>query len=323
MPNASPEISSVSDALAALGRKGISTPRHPVLRGPAGTLLSVAIFDPQGKVSWHGAWVTSHGIEFLNPVDDEPGSLIAPGASSGGVPLPEPTRRLAALLGRALLSYLEQLENLDARMSTLQAEERKTPISEVGALQRSAALVNEQLARVLSMIAELSGALGSGFPELEDVLPSLEVEADRLQQLSTSLSQTFRDVVLLRSAEEANRIAEAANELGRISNRIASLQNTSNIRMLGIAYLAFVIALISVVVLIPNTAATILGMPSAAWVPGLWVDVILVVLAVIPIVVVFSRSWVLRVMRDLRGSEARATEGIEDLPELPSSGPKA
>jgi hypothetical protein len=184
-------------------------------------------------------------------------------------------------------------------------------------------MVREQIARVLSLVAELDGPVGSGFPDLSEVLPSLEVEAERLLELSGSIAQTLRDVVLLRNAEDANRIAEAANELGRISNRIASLQNTSNIRMLGIAYLAFVIALISVVVLIPNTAATILGMPSAAWVPGLWVDIILIVLAVVPLVIVFSRGWVVRVLRDLQGSERRATEGIDDLPELPSTGPKA
>jgi hypothetical protein len=315
-------ISSVEDAMGVLGRRGATVPRHPILRGPAGTLLSVALFDPQGKISWHGVWITSEGIEYLAPVEDEPGTLIAPGGSTGAVPLPEPTRRLGALLGRALLSYLERLEDLDARLSALLAAPDPTPISQVGALQRSAALVREQIARVLSLVAELEGPVGSGFPELSEVLPSLEVEADRLLELSTSLAQTLRDVVLLRNAEDANRIAEAANEIGRISNRIASLQNTSNIRMLGIAYLAFVIALISVVVLIPNTAATILGMPSAAWVPGLWVDLILVVLAVVPLVLVFSRGWVLRVLRDLRGSEVRATEGIADLPELPSAGPK-
>ncbi len=323
MAEARPEISSVSDALGALGRKGVSVPRHPVLRGPAGTLLSVGLFDAHEKLSFHGVWITPHGIVFLDSVDDAPGMLIAPGGSTGEVPLPEPTRRLGALLGRGLLSYLERLEDLDARMSALQAMSNPAPIRDVGTLQRSAAAVREQIARVLSLIAELEGPLGSGFPDLSEVLSSLEVEADRLLDLSSGLSQTLRDVVLLRNAEDANRIAEAANELGRISNRIASLQNTSNIRMLGIAYLAFVIALISVVVLIPNTAATILGMPSAAWVPGLWVDLILVVLAVVPIVFVFSRAWVLRVLRDLGGSETRATEGLEDLPELSDRDPRA
>jgi hypothetical protein len=323
MAERSSEISSVADAMGALGRKDATVPRHPVLRGPAGTLLSVALFDAQGKISWHGVWITAQGIEYLDPVEDDPGSLIAPGGSTGATPLPEPTRRLGALLGRALLSYLERLEDLDARLSALLAAPGVSPISHVGVLQRSAAMVREQIARVLSLVAELDGPVGSGFPDLSEVLPSLEVEAERLLELSGSIAQTLRDVVLLRNAEDANRIAEAANELGRISNRIASLQNTSNIRMLGIAYLAFVIALISVVVLIPNTAATILGMPSAAWVPGLWVDVILIVLAVVPLVIVFSRGWVVRVLRDLQGSERRATEGIDDLPELPSTGPKA
>jgi hypothetical protein len=75
---------------------------------------------------------------------------------------------------------------------------------------------------------------------------------------------------------------------------------------------------VSVVVLIPNTAATILGMPSAAWVPGLWVDVLLVVLAVVPLLVVFSRPWVLQTLRGLPSSERRSSEGLSDLPEVPA-----
>jgi len=86
--------------------------------------------------------------------------------------------------------------------------------------------------------------------------------------------------------------------------------------MLGVAYLAFVLALVSVVVLIPNTAATVLGMPSAGWVPGLWVDVILAVLAIVPIAVVFSRPWVLRLLRGVGAYEVRSSEGISDLPEV-------
>jgi hypothetical protein len=89
--------------------------------------------------------------------------------------------------------------------------------------------------------------------------------------------------------------------------------------MLGIAYVALILALVSAVVLIPTTAATILGMPSAGWVPGLWVDVILVVLAIVPIAVVFSRPWVKGVLRSLGSVEARTREGLRDLPEISPS----
>ena len=83
---------------------------------------------------------------------------------------------------------------------------------------------------------------------------------------------------------------------------------------------ALILGLVSAAVLIPNTAATILGMPSAGWVPGAWVDVVLVLLGLIPILVIFTRPWVVGMLRTLRESEVRVTEGIADLPERPLSG---
>jgi hypothetical protein len=174
---------------------------------------------------------------------------------------------------------------------------------------------------VALVVTELDGPLGSSFPGLADHITSIRAEVAHLEALSAGLAQVVRDLLSLRNAIESNRLAEAANELGRVSNRIAALANSSNVRMLGVAYLAFVLGLVSVVVLIPNTAATVLGMPSAAWVPGLWVDLILVVLAIVPIAIVFSRSWVLRLLRGLGSYEARSSEGISDLPEVPSEAP--
>jgi hypothetical protein len=62
-------------------------------------------------------------------------------------------------------------------------------------------------------------------------------------------------------------------------------------------------------------------MPSAAWVPGWWVDATLIILAIVPIAIVFSRPWVKRVLRDLAASEVRIAEGLEDLPELRADTP--
>ncbi len=173
----------------------------------------------------------------------------------------------------------------------------------------------------------LEGPLGAEFPGLAGHLGTFATEVDHLEQLSNGLAQAARDLVGLRTAVESNRLAEGANELGRVSNRIAALANTSNLRMLGVAYIALLLALISAVVLIPNTAATILGMPSAAWVPGLWVDLVLVVLAIVPLAVVFSRPWVRRMLHGWRTYESRSAEGLADLPEVPAqtvnSGPAA
>jgi hypothetical protein len=137
-----------------------------------------------------------------------------------------------------------------------------------------------------------------------------------LDGLSNGIAQGVRDLVSIRNAVESNRLAESANRLGEVSNRVAALANTSNLRMLGVAYIALVLALVSAVVLIPNTAATILGVPGAAWVPGIWIVIILVVLAVVPIAIVFSRPWVLRTLRGLPAFEVRSGEGLEDLPEV-------
>jgi len=152
---------------------------------------------------------------------------------------------------------------------------------------------------------------------LPKALPAVVHGLEGIQNLSGNTQQALRDLILLRNAEDANRIAEAANQLSATSNRIAALANTSNIRMLGLAYLALVLGLVSAVVLIPNTAATILGMPSAAWVPGLWVTIVVVITAAIPLVLVFSRPWVLQMLRGMKSYEFRSEEGLGDLPEIP------
>ena len=141
-------------------------------------------------------------------------------------------------------------------------------------------------------------------------------ELVRVRELALSVQEGLSDLILLRNAEESNRIAEAANALSRTSNRIAALANISNIRMLGLTYIALVLGLVSAAVLIPNTGATILGMPSAAWIPGWWVVVVLTVLAVVPIWAIFSRRFVRRILVDLEDAERRAQEGVVDLPEV-------
>jgi hypothetical protein len=57
-------------------------------------------------------------------------------------------------------------------------------------------------------------------------------------------------------------------------------------------------------------------MPSAAWIPGWWVVVVLTVLAVVPIWAIFSRRFVRRILVDLEDAERRAQEGVVDLPEV-------
>jgi len=304
-----PAIGSIPEALAALGEPAGAPDRRPVLRGRPGLLLTLATLSESGAASWHGIWVDATGAR---PLGSPPAtSLLAESTHVAG-----PTAALVDLVQAAARSYVTRLETLGTVLDELEARLDPGPIAELAALQRALAGTRKHVVRLAVVENELEGPLGTRFPGLDAALGQIRSELAHLESLSTGLSQAARDLVGIRNAIESNRLAESANRLGQVSNQIASLANTSNLRMLGVAYLALLLGLISAVVLIPNTAATILGMPSAAWVPGLWVDVILVVLAVIPIAVVFSRGWVKRILKGMGTYEARSAEGLSDLPEL-------
>ncbi len=233
-----------------------------------------------------------------------------------GAGLTGPTADLLDLLQASALSYLEVLETLGETVDGLEGNAEPPALPVLSALLRSLAEVRKHVVRLTVVAAQIDGPYGARFPGLAGHTSAVAGEVDHLELLSSGLAQAARDLVALRTAVESNRLAESANELGRVSNRIAALANTSNLRMLGVAYIALLLGLISAVVLIPNTAATILGMPSAGWVPGLWVDVVLVVLAIVPIAVVFSRPWVRRMLHGWRTYEDRSAEGLGDLPEV-------
>lgn len=305
----------LTEALAAFGRSSHDLPRAPVLHGPAGTLVTFAVPGPQGGLDYTGVWIDATETRFLGAAPQPTGGSEVHGLSGTSAGL------FDLFVGSARV-FLERIEEIDARLAEAQERGRSVPLSEVWALQRRTAQVRAQIGRALVGLSELSTRFGTNFPNLTGAVPTIVGELGRVQNLAANVQQSLSDLILLRNAEESNRIAEAANELSRTSNRIASFANTSNIRMLGITYLALVLGLVSAVVLIPNTGATILGMPSAAWVPGVWVDAILVVLAVVPLAVVFSRPWVKAILTGLTAYEGRAQEGLRDLPELEVERPK-
>ncbi|MGA7845541.1 MAG: hypothetical protein WCB18_00420 [Thermoplasmata archaeon] len=303
------EVGTLAEALTAIGHPGLSSSRRPVLRTADATLLTLATLDREGAPVWHGIWIDAKSVRPLG--QDIPPSLLVEGSRA-----PPATIALVGLLQAAYRSYVEWLEVLGGRLDALEGKPDPAPLPELGALLHALAGARKQIVRMEILVAELDGALGEKFQGLEAYLPPVRTEVSHLDELSSGLAQGVRDLVAIRNAVEANQLAAAANRLGEVSNRIAALANTSNLRMLGVAYIALVLALVSVVVLIPNTAATILGMPSAAWVPGLWVDLILFVLAITPPVVVFSRRWVLNTLRGLPTFESRTAEGLSDLPEV-------
>ncbi|MGD0250584.1 MAG: hypothetical protein ABSB97_06850 [Thermoplasmata archaeon] len=280
------------------------------MRGREGTLLTLATLDDQGRPTWHGLWIGRSKTVAVGAT--VPSSLLSESSHLSGT-----SAHLVDLLQAAARSYVEFLEGIASRFDQLEARADPPPLDELVALQRAVAAARQHVVRVTVLVADLEGPLGTSFPGISGALATVRSEVGQLEALSSGLAQGVRDLVAIRNALEANRLAEAANRLGESSNRIAALANTSNLRMLGVAYLALFLALVSVVILFPNTAATILGMPSAAWVPGLWVDVVLVVLAIVPMVLIFSRPWVRRMLSGLATYESRSAEGLADLPEIP------
>ena len=274
-------------------------------------MITLATLDRAGEPIWHALRIDKSGARPIGPAP--PRSLLLE-----GVKIDPATASLVDLMQAAYRSYVEWLEALGGRLDVLEGRPDPAPLPELGALLHALAGAHKHIVRLEVLVADLDGPLGTRFPGLEAELLPVRAEVAHLEELSTGMSQAVRDLVAIRNAVEANRLAEAANRIGDVSNRIAALANTSNLRMLGVAYIALVLALVSVVILIPNTAATILGVPTASWVPGIWVDVILVVLAIVPFVIVFSRPWVRQTLRGLPSYEVRSSEGLSDLPEVPA-----
>jgi hypothetical protein len=305
---------SVAEALRAVGFAGTGIPARAIVRGGGGTVFLLPTIGTPPAESVQGLWWSREGVRTIGPVP--PSNLLTESLRLKG-----PTAELVNLLQAGARAYLEFLEGLGERIDDVEDRWATLDLAQLGHLTRESRAARKAVGRFLVALQEFEGPTGERFPGLSAALPRLRSEFSELEDYAAGVGQSLRDLLSLRAAAESNRLAEATNRLGVVSNQIASYANTSNIRMLGIAYVALVLGLVSAVVLIPNTAATILGMPSAGWVPGIWVDVILGVLAVVPIVVVFSRPWVQRMLRGLGAIESRTTEGLRDLPELDPSSP--
>lgn len=272
-------------------------------------MVLLASVDERGGATYQGLLLTPASWRPVGPVP--PRSELSRSAG-----LADPAAALVDLLVSSSVSCLERFEQLGRELDELEAREEHPGAEALSHLQRGLLTTHRHWARLERLIGELGGPLGTRFPGLAGALPSVAQQVGRTADIANGLLQAVRDLSVLRTALEANRLARTANDLGVVSNEIAAFANTSNVRMLGVAYVALALALVSVVVLIPNTAATILGMPSAAWVPGIDVDIVLAVLAVAPLLYVFSRPWVRRMLAQSGEFEERSAEGVGDLPEL-------
>ncbi|MGI0140480.1 MAG: hypothetical protein ACREBT_04965 [Thermoplasmata archaeon] len=306
-------VKSVAEALAATGHAGPEPPFRPVvLAGSSGYFVPIAVFTDEARIDWRGMWIDAHGVGFLGTVSPE---AVVPHP-----PLSPATSGLLNLLSASAVSILERVAELDAALAEVPIGDLRLPPLSIENLHRRALLLRRHVGRLTAIVAELSGPLATPFPDLALVHEEMARQVDRLHAFTQSVEATLRDIVMIRSAAESNRISAIANHLGETSNRIGSLANNSNIRMLGIAYLALVVALVGAALLVPETVSTILSMPSATWVSGYWVVFVLTLSTVVPIVLIFTRPWLVRILRGLGSYEARSQEGLTDLPETTGSG---
>lgn len=298
----------LSTILATLGLPPDSPPPRPLIYGSAGVLVSFAVLTEDGQAEWTGAWISNGTVSFFGP--EPPVAHIATALGITGT-----SGRLLDRFVRMGHETLQRIEELDQDLVAL-PEKPSVSVKALWPIRRRTAILRTEIDRALVAAAQCQGPLAAHFPDFDKAWPTVEGELLRLQRLAGFLQQTISDLLVARNVEESNRIAIAANQLAQTSNRLAALGNSSNIRMLGLTYLALFLALASAVILFPNTGATILGMPSAAWVPGVWVVVSLVALAIIPLVWVYTRPWVRRIVADLRNFEQVAREGLQELPEV-------
>jgi hypothetical protein len=284
------------------------TPHRPVVRSAAGVLVTIPIPAADGPIAWRGVLLDGRTVERVGPPPAHHHFSAAHGLEGASADM-------ADTLSEAAWAYLERIEELDAKLADLQSLTGTGPLRTVWTIGRKAAKVRADIGRALVAVAELAREHDAELPGLAEALPGVTSELERTEGLARSVEDSVNSLILLRNADDANVLAATANELGRTSNRIAELQNISNIRMLGITYLALIIAVIGAVVLIPNTGATILGMPSAGWVPGYWVALIMFGLALIPFALVFSRPWIRELLGGMGRYEFRVSEGMAHLPE--------
>ncbi len=299
----------VVDALRRLGEPEAAHLLRPVQYRPAGTLISIAEVEGDGGLTWRGALIQGGRVEWLGPPLD-------PSPDPTGGPALTDTDRLVRLVTRAAHNYLARLAEIDEAINLREGEGGTPTLAELGRYRRLISRVRAQVGRITLLLDELEGPLAPAFPGLPASMPTLRSTVLGLPGISGHFEESLRDLLLLRDSHESNRLAAAANELSAASNRIAAIANSSNVRMLGLAYVALVIALIGAVIVIPNTAATILGMPSAGWVPGGWVDLVLVVTAAVPLLFVLSRPWIRAVLAARPQFEKASAEGMADLPEV-------
>ncbi len=304
--------SDIVEALKTLNLTADTRPHVVVLRRKSGTLISVGKLEKDFQLHGIAVWVNATGVTLLDgkgKYEPERGPAEAYGLTGSAARVLD----LLAELGR---NYLARLEEVDTELAGLEQKPLEVPLTDVLRLKRRVAMIRAEVGRALAAVAEVEGAqLAESLPGLAKSLPATKEELLRLRELSSSTQTSLTDLLLMKQADQSNKLAQMANQLGQVSNRIAELANVSNIRMLGLSYVMLILAVVSTIILFPNTAATILGMPSATDVPGLLVVFVLVVTALVPLLWFLSQRWIRDLFRSMARYEARVEEGMKGLKE--------
>ena len=206
-------VLTVAEALRTIHPGGPGIPRTVVTRGPNGTLIALGIFGPRGALQWQGLWLANGEVLPL-------GGTAPRSVRSTTSQLTGPTALLVDLIEYAGANYTEHLVGLDERIASWPTSAASIPIAEMEATSREVAEAWRRVIRLVSLVSQLGESLGSAFPEIGPVLPEIRSEAARQEALCREIQSVLRDVILLRTSQDGNRISESAVELGRISNQI-------------------------------------------------------------------------------------------------------
>jgi hypothetical protein len=211
---------------------------------------------------------------------------------------------------------VERLEDVERGLAELEKDPLNAPPLRVLELKRQVGSIREELGRAITGLTDMEEGRVVPLPEgAMSALRTVEQEMIRIRDMIQATQSALTDIFMIRQTEQANQLQLVSNRMAAVSNRVAELSNISNIRMLGLSYVTLILAVVATVILFPNTAATILGMPSAAGVPTVVVYMVLVGTAVAPMAWFLSQGWIRDLFRGMSRYEARVNEGMGDLPE--------
>ena len=275
-------------------------------------MVHLADLDPQFHARAMALWSDGTRVEVLTE-----GGIFHPELTpSTELHLPPGSAQVFDAFVHLSRNALERIEDVDRGLAELEKDPLHAPPLKVMELKRKVASVREELGRGITALADLSERRLLPVPEVAvGPFRSLEQELLRLREMTSSTQLSLSDLFLIRQTELANQLQTMANRMTAVSNRIAQLANISNIRMLGLSYVTLILSVVATVILFPNTAATILGMPSAANIDPMIVWMVLIGSATAPIAWFVSQKWIRDLFKGMVRYEARVEEGMTDLPE--------